>query len=291
MKPRPGLGRGLGALIPTGASLMEELATSAIVPNPRQPRRHINEEALAELAASIHQVGLLQPVVVRRLGMSTFELVVGERRWRAARRAGLETIPALIVDTDEQGSLERALVENLHRENLTAIEEAAGYQQLIEEASFTHEQLAERLGFSRPTVTNALRLLELPASVQRLILDRRLSAGHGRALLGLGKHPLLERVALRVAGEGLSVRETEELVRQYRLEAPSDAPPSEEVAPPRPAPSGLEELSRTLAEELQASVRITMGKRRGKMVIEFGSLDELHRIVHRILPVDESAQG
>ncbi len=291
MKPRPGLGRGLGALIPTGASLMEELATSAIVPNPRQPRRRFDDNAIADLAASITQLGMLQPVVVRRLGMSTYELVVGERRWRAARRAGLATIPALVVETDERGSLERALVENLHRENLTAIEEAAGYQQLIEEASFTHEQLAERLGFSRPTVTNALRLLELPDSIQRLVLDRRLSAGHGRALLSLGKHPLLERVALRVVGEGLSVRETEELVRQYRVEASSEAPSVDTLTPPRPTPPGLDELSAALAEGLQARVRITMGKKRGKMVIELGSFDELHRIAHRILPPPETAQG
>ncbi|MGH2769391.1 MAG: ParB/RepB/Spo0J family partition protein [Actinomycetota bacterium] len=272
---------------------MEELATSAIVPNPRQPRRRFDDDAIADLAASITQVGMLQPVVVRRLGMSTYELVVGERRWRAARRAGLATIPALIVETDEQGSLERALVENLHRENLTAIEEAAGYQQLIEEAAFTHEQLAERLGFSRPTVTNALRLLELPASIQRLILDRRLSAGHGRALLGMGKHPLLERVALRVAGEGLSVRETEDLVRQYRVENPPKDPDPlpETFTSPRPALPGIDELSATLAEGLQTRVRITRGKKKGKMVIEFGSFDELYRIAHRILPQPPAEAG
>src|SRR3981081_204261 len=222
MTARTGLGRGLGALIPTGASVMEELPTTSVVPNPRQPRQTFDDEAISDLAASIRQVGILQPVVVRPAGDGTYQLVVGERRWRAARRAGVGLVPPLAIQTDREGALERALVENVHRQDLNAVEEAAAYQQLIDEAGLTHEDLAERLGLSRPTVPNALRLLDLPSSVQRLLVDRRLSAGHGRALLGLAGHPLLERVAQRVAAEGMSVRKTEESGRGHRLNLPPD---------------------------------------------------------------------
>jgi ParB family chromosome partitioning protein len=275
---RTGLGRGLGALIPTGASVLEELPASSIVRNPRQPRQMFDDEGISDLAASIRQVGILQPVVVRPAGDGTYQLVVGERRWRAARRAGLAMIPALVIETDEQGALERALVENVHRQDLNPLEEAAAYQQLLDEAGLTHENLAERLGLSRPAVTNALRLLDLPAPVQRLIIERRLSAGHGRALLGMADHPLLERVAQRVAAEGLSVRKTEEVVRGYRLDLPPQGPSRH-----RARPATLEDMGEALSEALQTRVRVTMGKRKGHVVIECGSRDDLQRVCEGLM--------
>lgn len=279
MTPRRGLGRGLGALIPTGASVMEELPVEAIVPNPRQPRRTFDEEAIDSLAASIRQVGVLQPVVVRPAGDGLYQLVLGERRWRAARRAGLGGVPALVVETDERGALERALVENIHRQDLNPIEEAAAYEQLLDEAGLTHEDLAERLGLSRPAVSNALRLLELPPPVQRLIVEGRLTAGHGKALLGLAASPLIERVAQRVAAGGLSVRETEVLVRRHRPGA-ADRPPQQ---PARLLAAGMGEVAELLSEELQTRVQVTLGRRKGRIVIECGSAADLGRICRRIL--------
>lgn len=274
MTTRGGLGRGLGALIPVGASPLEELETASIVPNRRQPRRRFDEDSIAELSASIRQVGLLQPVVVRPEGARRYELVLGERRWRAAIRAGLRSIPAIVVETDERGSLERALIENIHREDLNPMEEAAGFQQLISEAGLTHEQLGERVGLSRPTVTNAIRLLELPASVQRLVIEGQLSAGHARALLGLPGPALVERVARRVATEGLSVRETEELVRRQGAIG-SKGGRSRASAAVSP---GLVEASERLSEALGTRVRVWAGRRKGKIVIEFGSAEDLERI-------------
>src|SRR5437870_3279107 len=282
MTARTGLGRGLGALIPTGASVLEELPASSIVRNPRQPRQTFDDEGISDLAASIRQVGILQPVVVRPAGDGTYQLVVGERRWRAARRAGLAMVPALVIETDEQGALERALVENVHRQDLNPLEEAAAYQQLLDEAGLTHENLAERLGLSRPAVTNALRLLDLPAPVQRLIVERRLSAGHGRALLGMADHPLLERVAQRVAAEGLSVRKTEEVVRGYRLDLPQQEPAR------RARPATLEDMGEALSEALQTRVRVTMGKRKGHVVIECGSKADLQRVCEGLMRRMES---
>ncbi len=276
--PGRGLGRGLGALIPTGASVMEELPTTSIIPNPRQPRQSFDDDAISDLAASIRQVGILQPVVVRPVADGTYQLVVGERRWRAARRAGLAQVPALVIETDEQGALERALVENVHRQDLNAVEEAAAYQQLLDEAGLTHEELAERLGLSRPAISNALRLLDLPPSVQRLLVDGRLTAGHGRALLGLAGHPLLERVAQRVAAEQMSVRKTEEVVRGYRLNLPQDAP-----SVPRARPSSLDDVGEALSAALHTRVRVTMGKRKGHVVIECGSRDDLQRVCELLL--------
>lgn len=280
MNPRGGLGKGLGALIPTGASVLEEIPTSLVIPNQRQPRRQFDEQGIADLSASIRQVGLLQPVVVRPTPDGNYELVVGERRWRAARRAGMATVPALVIDTDDRGALQRALVENIHRTDLSAIEEAAAYQQLIEEGGLTHEQLAERLGLSRPAVTNALRLLDLPVGVQRMVVDGLLSAGHARALLGLASEALIERAAGRVAAEGLSVRETEELVRRQKLET-GPAP----AANPRgaiPRAPGLLEVSERLSNYLQTRVSVAVGRRKGKIVIEFGSIGDLERLYARI---------
>lgn len=286
-----GLGRGLGALIPTGARVLEEVSTESIHPNPRQPRRTFEDESLATLAASIRQLGLLQPVVVRRRADDSFELVMGERRWRAAGRAGLATIPAIIMETDDQGALERALVENLHRQDLNAIEEAAAYKQLLEDAGLTHEQLAERVGLSRPSVTNALRLLDLPDGIQSMVIRGRLSAGHARALLSLGEHPMLERLAQRVAAEGLSVRQAEELAKATKRESGQAGQEPGQRAQRTPAQL---EIAERLSEELNTRVSVTKGKGKGKIVIEFGDDADLDRIFHRISkgsPLVENLEG
>lgn len=280
MSVKGGLGRGLGALIPAGATTLEEIPPGMIIPNRRQPRKHFDPEALSTLSASIRQLGLLQPVVVRRRPDAGFELVMGERRWRAAQQAGLSSIPALIIDTDDRGSLERAIVENVHRQDLNPIEEAAAYRQLVEEAGLTHEQLAERVGLSRSTVGNVMRLLDLPDSIQAMVLQGRLSGGHAKALLGLLGHPLLERIAQRVAAGGLSVRETEELVRREREEPEEPMAPEtpvRRVAHPR-SDAGLLEISDALADQLGTRVVVTKGRGKGKIVIEFGSDEDLVRI-------------
>jgi ParB family chromosome partitioning protein len=282
---RTGLGRGLGALIPSGANALEELPLTSIVANPAQPRRTFDDEPISDLAASIRQVGILQPVVVRPLGDGTYQLVVGERRWRAARRAGLGTVPALVIETDERGALERALVENVHRQDLNPLEEAAAYQQLVDEAGLTHEDLAERLGLSRPAVSNALRLLDLPAAIQRLMVERRISAGHGRALLSLNGHPLQERLAQRVVAEGLSVRQTEDLVRNHRVDIPR-AP-----SPRKPVRATLDDMGEALSDALATRVRVTMGKRKGWVVIECGSRADLERVCEGILRRDAELPG
>ncbi len=282
MARRSGLGRGLSALIPTDAQrergALVELAVSIIRPNARQPRQHFDEDALAALTASVREVGILQPVLVRHLGDSEYELIAGERRWRAARRAGLDTIPAIIRDASEGESLEQALIENLNREELNPLEEAAGYQQLIEDFELTHEQLSTRVGKSRVAITNALRLFQLPPSVQRLVAENRLTAGHARALLGTPDRSFLEALARRAANEQLSVRAVEDAVRQH-----NELPEPEESTPPRPAPArlrppGVLELEELLAEHLSTRVRVDMGANRGKVIIEFATLEDLERI-------------
>ena len=190
------------------------LPVGSIVPNPHQPRVHFDEETLAELAASIREIGVLQPVLVRATGENTYELIAGERRWRAARRAGLAVIPAIVRVTDDLGSVEQALVENLHRQDLTPLEEAAAYQQLIEDFSLTHEQVASRVGKSRSSITNTLRLMSLPAAIQALLADGRLSAGHAKALLGTPDRAFQEQLARRAAAESWSVRMLEDAVKQ-----------------------------------------------------------------------------
>ncbi|MFN2611525.1 MAG: ParB/RepB/Spo0J family partition protein [Actinomycetota bacterium] len=285
MTVRGGLGKGLGELIPAGARAYEELPAGSIVPNPAQPRRTFDDGALAGLAASIKQVGLLQPVVVRPRGDGTFELIMGERRWRASRRAGLATIPALIVEADDRGALERAMIENVHREDLNAIEEAAGYQQLIDEAGMTHERLAEKLGLSRPAISNALRLLELPDEIRRWVIEGRLSAGHGRALLGMGGHPLQERIAQRVMAEGLTVRATEDLVRSQRIDLTGRENVGQTPRDGRGSvPPGVVELQDRLSETLSTIVSISYGKGKGKIVIRYGSDEDLQRIADQISP-------
>jgi ParB family transcriptional regulator, chromosome partitioning protein len=284
MTRRPGLGRGLDALLPAqiadddhdGGGLLE-LPVTDIDANPNQPRVAFVDESLDELAASIKRLGVLQPLIVRpREGR--FELIAGERRLRAARRAGLSSVPVVVVEADERGSLERALVENIHREDLNPIEEAAAYRQLIDEGGLTQEQLGTRLSRNRATIANTLRLLELPTSVQGLLVERAITAGHGRALLGLSGNPFQERLARRVAQEQLSVRETEDLVRRYQsMSSPSDRARTSSSRPPEVA-----EAQRTLADRLQTRVRVEMGARKGKIVVDFVSLDELDRIVRAI---------
>ena len=283
MARRSGLGKGLGSLIPAGAPVeggpldvgaYRELPVASITPNRHQPRAHFDEESLVTLTASVREVGVLQPVLVRPSGDGSFELIAGERRWRAAKRAGLSTIPALVRDADELASVEHALVENLHREDLSPLEEAGAYQQLIEDFGLTHDELAARVGRSRVAITNTLRLFQLPPGIQRLVGEGRLSAGHARALLGTPDRGFQEALAKRVVEEGLSVRAVEEAVRarQGAVEkAPSDAKP-------RLRAPGLLELEELLSERLDTRVKVDMGARRGKVVIEFASLEDLERI-------------
>jgi len=296
-----GLGKGLGALIPADAMTveagdqprLEDLPVASIVPNPHQPRVHFEEESLAELAASVREIGVLQPVLVRPgAEEGTYELVAGERRWRAARRAGLAVIPAIVRTTDDLGSVERALVENLHRQDLTALEEASAYQQLVEDFSLTHEQVASRVGKSRSAITNTLRLLSLPPAIQALLADGRLSAGHAKALLGSPDRAFQEQLARRAAAESWSVRMLEEAVRDRGGAGEPDA--AEETAPgnlsdgagltpaTRLRPPGLLELEELLAEYLSTRVSVTMGTGKGKVVIEFADLEDLERIYHQM---------
>lgn len=276
------MGRGLDALIPIPepaappGELGQRVASlDAIDPNPDQPRSGFDDEALGELADSIRQLGILQPLLVRPVG-ERLRLIAGERRLRAARLAGLDEVPVMVVETDDRGALERALVENIHREDLNPIEEAAAYKQLLEDAGLTHEALAERLGRNRVTISNSLRLLDLPPTIQRYLIDGALSAGHGRALLGLQRSPFQERLAARVRSDGSSVRETEELVRRYQeiTGATGGGGGTTGSRPPE-----IAEAQRRLADLLQTRVRVELGKRKGKIVIDFATLDELDRLL------------
>jgi len=303
-----GLGRGLASLIPTGPSdggprmgkaaadvviggpgtdadsavaVYREIEPSAIEPNPRQPRQVFDEDALAELAHSIREFGLMQPVVVREVageaGKRRYQLVMGERRWRAAQRAGLATIPAIVRETTEDNLLRDALLENIHRAQLNPLEEAAAYQQLLEEFDVTHDELAARLGRSRPVISNTIRLLRLPIPVQRRVAAGVLSAGHARALLALEGGPeAQEDLAARIVAEGLSVRATEEAAT---LANRGGARPA---TPPRRKPvqmPGLQEVAERLSGTYDTRVRVSLGKRKGKIVVEFGSVEDLQRIV------------
>jgi ParB family chromosome partitioning protein len=255
-----------------------ELSVTAVRTNPRQPRKHFDEDGLASLTASVREIGVLQPILVRRTDEDEYELIAGERRWRAARRAGMATIPAIIRTASDSESLEQALIENLNREELNPLEEAAGYQQLIEDFDLTHDQLSARVGKSRVAITNALRLFQLPPSVQRLVTEGRLSAGHARALLGTPDRAFQEALARRAANEQLSVRAVEEAVRERnQLSAPPDAP-SPKASPGRLRPPGILELEELLADHLSTKVRVDMGASRGKVVIEFATLEDLERI-------------
>ena len=288
---RRGLGRGLDALLPTrGDEGLEEqsdlntVAIDRIVANPNQPRKAFDPVELEELAASIRSLGVLQPLLVRRTG-ARFELIAGERRWRAAQLADLNEVPVLVVETDDRGVLERALVENLQRSDLNPVEEAAAYKQLIEDAGITQETLAQRVGRGRATIANSLRLLELPDGIQRYLIEGRLSGGHGKALLALQGNPLQARLAQRVATEGMSVRETEELVRRYGSMTGTVLTRSFGQSE---KPASAIDAQRRLADRLQTRVRIDTGKRKGKIVIDFVSFDELERLVDTIVGQEDS---
>jgi ParB family transcriptional regulator, chromosome partitioning protein len=325
LQRKGGLGRGLAALIPTapidtapmdttasdsvspqrpsgdrdvptgqitGASY-QEVPIGSIVPNPRQPRQVFDDDALAELAYSIKEFGLLQPIVVRQLpaepvigqrGTPRYELIMGERRWRAAQQAGLDRIPAIIRGTADDAMLRDALLENIHRVQLNPLEEAAAYQQLLEDFGVTHEQLASRIGRSRPVITNTIRLLKLPVAVQRRVAVGVLSAGHARALLSLDEPLAQEDLAARIVAEGLSVRATEEAVTLSRTEPSKPVP---KATGPRPlrAP-GLQHLAESLSDAFDTRVKVELGRRKGRIIVEFGSVDDLERITTLMIPRD-----
>ncbi|WP_422737548.1 ParB/RepB/Spo0J family partition protein [Micromonospora sp. WMMD729] len=336
-RPRGGLGRGLGALIPTGpvpgaagtvtaepengsvdtdegvpsaavrtapvsvaahqpepvlspvpGARFAEIPVDAIVPNPKQPRQVFDEEALEELKTSIREVGFLQPIVVRQLDDEKYELVMGERRWRAAQAVGRDNIPAIVRDTRDDAMLRDALLENIHRANLNPLEEAAAYQQLLEEFGATHEELARRIGRSRPQISNTIRLLNLPAQVQRRVAAGILSAGHARALLSLDDSEAQEQLALRIVAEGLSVRATEEIVAL----ALNDGPTKGQAAKRRPKPHApaLSDLADRLSDRFDTRVKVDIGRSKGKITIEFATVDDLERIVGIIGVQEEGAQ-
>ncbi|MFG1676186.1 ParB/RepB/Spo0J family partition protein [Micromonospora sp. NPDC049282] len=340
-RPRGGLGRGLGALIPTGppsdaapagteteaaptapspappaagasaavtgevgggaARVVEpeielspvpgarfaEISVDAIVPNPKQPRHVFDEEALEELKTSIQEVGFLQPIVVRQLDSEKYELVMGERRWRAAQAVGRESIPAIVRDTKDDAMLRDALLENIHRANLNPLEEAAAYQQLLEEFGATHEELARRIGRSRPQISNTIRLMNLPAVVQRRVAAGVLSAGHARALLSLDDAEAQEKLATRIVAEGISVRGTEELVALALAEGPAKAPAAKRRTKAH-APA-LSDLADRLSDRFDTRVKVDIGRSKGKITIEFATVDDLERIVG-IIGVSEEEQ-
>jgi ParB family transcriptional regulator, chromosome partitioning protein len=286
-----GLGKGLGALIPPGAAEglgaggYQELPVSTIRPNRYQPREHFGEEQLSALADSIREVGVLQPVLVRPAD-DGYELIAGERRWRAARRAGLQAIPALIKTTDDASALEHALVENVHRADLNALEEAAAYQQLIEDFGLTHEQVAARVGRSRVAITNTLRLLQLPPAIQKMIQDDTLKGGHARALLGTPDRAFQEQLARRVVNEGLSVRAVEDAVRAHV----GDAKRARSAAPGQLRPPGLLELEELLGDYLETRVKITVGGKQGRITVDFADLADLERL-YRVVTGDRQRRA
>jgi ParB family transcriptional regulator, chromosome partitioning protein len=308
-QPKRGLGKGLGALIPTGppasvsatglvdrptaprpddadtmqeisGAYLEEIAVSAVTANSRQPRQVFDEDTLAELAASIEAVGLLQPVVVRRTLSGRYELIMGERRWRACQLAGIDVIPAIVRETSDDDMLRNALIENLHREQLNPLEEAAAYQQLLDDFSATHEDLARRIGRSRPHISNMIRLLHLPPAVQKRVAAGVLSAGHARALLSVEDPEAQEQLALRIVAEGLSVRATEEIVALGAQPAKAPRAPGGRT----PIAPGLKDLADRLSDVFETRVKVELGQRKGKIVVEFASLEDLERIVRSISP-------
>ncbi len=299
--PQRGLGRGLGALIPTSVpqpglgaliptsapqpgAYFAELPVAAVRANPKQPRTVFDDEALAELAASIAEVGLLQPVVVRPLGNDAYELVMGERRWRASQLAGLSRIPAIVRETADDALLRDALLENLHRAQLNPLEEAAAYQQMLDDFDCTHDDLAQRVGRSRSQISNTIRLLKLSASVQRRVAAGVLSAGHARALLAVDDAAAQDGLASRVVAEGISVRGLEELVALSQI---GGRP--RRVARRRPVAPELEEIAQLLSERLETRCSVQLGSRTGKIGVEFASLNDLQRILRLLHPAIETS--
>jgi ParB family transcriptional regulator, chromosome partitioning protein len=303
-RQRRGLGRGLGSLIPTGPPLADtaeeqepartspppasgasfvDLPIAQVVPSRVQPRQAFEEEAMAELVHSIREVGLLQPVVVRPTGDDAYELVMGERRWRAAQQAGLETIPAIVRQTEDADMLRDALLENLHRSQLNPLEEAAAYQQLLEDFSCTHDELASRIGRSRPQISNTIRLLKLSPAVQRRVAAGVISAGHARSLLAVEDPGQQDRLAARVVAEGISVRGLEEIVAVGQK---PDHEPA--VRRSRPVAPGLQDIAERLSDRLETRVKVDLGQRKGRITVEFASLEDLRRIVDVMDPRNRS---
>ena len=319
--PRRGLGRGLGSLIPTGqaktavleapapsgsesvpssesmdtvpgqsgspspdlaivdGAYFAELAPTSITPNPRQPRTVFDEEAMAELAHSIREVGLLQPIVVRAIGPDRYEIIMGERRWRAAQQAGLPAIPAIVRETKDDELLRDALLENLHRAQLNPLEEAAAYEQMLNDFGCTHEELASRIGRSRPQISNTLRLLKLSVPVQRRVAAGVLSAGHARTLLGVEDPARQDALAARVVAEGISVRGLEELVAVGDDATQASKPVRQRVSAP-----GLAEIADRLESRFETRCKVTLGRSKGRITVEFASLDDLQRILTMMDP-------
>jgi ParB family chromosome partitioning protein len=281
MARRGGLGTNLDALIPTSLTVgdkevgqQNEVAISAISPNPRQPRTHFDPVALDELIASIKEIGILQPPVVRQTTPGKYELIMGERRFRAAKAAGLKTIPVIIRQTPDNELLREALIENIHRSQLNALEEAAAYSQLLTDFNCTHDELAQKLGRSRPLISNTIRLMNLPTSVQQKLASGVLSAGHARALLGLSDASAIEKLATRIVTEGLSVRATEEIIS-------SGAPKGQSAKKPKQTKSAspeLQEIAERIGDALDTRVSIQGSAKKGTIVIEFAGAEDLKRI-------------
>ena len=261
--------------MPVDGAWFAELPPAQIRPNRVQPRQVFDEDAMAELVHSIREIGLLQPVVVRRTGEDEYELVMGERRWRAAQAAGLEAIPAIVRETDDEAMLRDALLENLHRSQLNPLEEAAAYAQLLEDFGCTHDELAQRIGRSRPQISNTLRLLRLSPAVQRRVAAGVLSAGHARALLAVEDPELQDRLAQRVVAEGISVRGLEEIVAV----GDTGVPAGQRATRRKPVAPGLTELADRLSDRLETRVKVDLGKTKGRITVEFASMDDLRRIV------------
>lgn len=289
MARRSGLGKGLGALIPTDPDpeepAFQEIDISHIVPNPYQPREHFDEEMLVSLAASIAEVGVVQPVIVRK-ALEGYEIIAGERRWRAAQRAGLRNVPALVRDADDKGALEAAVVENVHRQDLNALEEAAGYRQLMDDFGLTQEDVAARVGRSRSAVANTVRLLNLVPAVQRFVVEGHLSAGHGRALLTLEDETAQQALAEEIVRDGLTVRETErraaEIYAASEQDTTADSSDDSEPAADE-VKAGILELEDLLSTRLDTRVSVKLGKSRGRITIQFSGLSDLERIYHLII--------
>lgn len=275
-------------LVDVPGARFAEIAVADIHPNRKQPRTVFDEDEMAELVHSVREIGVLQPIIVRTSteeGGEPYELVMGERRWRAVQAAGLETIPAIVRDTSDDDLLRDALLENLHRSQLNPLEEAAAYQQLLEDFGTTHEQLADRIGRSRPQVSNTLRLLKLPPLVQRRVAANVLSAGHARALLSLPDAAAMERLAQKIVAEGMSVRATEEAVTLYQDPA---VPAKSNIPKPNARHERLDYLASSLSDRLDTNVKITLGSRKGRVSIEFASVEDLNRIMDVLNPGSES---